>query len=137
MIIYKSGLLTLDYDPGYDILYINWPDVQEYLIPELRQSLSIVVDHVRSYDIKNLMVDTTKSTLEISADEYKEVLKEFGRNLTSTRLQKLARVLTLNETRETKIEEAKNEIHFAIALRTFSNKEEALHWLKGPTASSN
>ncbi|WP_207435534.1 hypothetical protein [Sabulibacter ruber] len=130
MIIYQSGLISLDYDPASDILYLQWPDVQEFLIPEIRQALRILVDHIKSYDIKYLLIDSSKASLEIPPEEYKDVLKEFGYNLSKTRLQKFARILTTNLNREKKVEEVKTEIAFPINLRSFSNKQEALAWLK-------
>ncbi|WP_181305659.1 hypothetical protein [Rufibacter sp. XAAS-G3-1] len=130
MIIYQSGLITLDYDPATDILYIKWPDVQDFLVLEIRQALRILVDHIKSYDIKKLLIDSSQASLEIPGAEYKDVLKEFGQNLMQTRLEKMARLLTPNPTREDKVEEARQELRFPIPLRTFTDKQEAVAWLK-------
>ncbi|KAA3439450.1 hypothetical protein [Rufibacter hautae] len=134
MIIYQSGLITLDYDPATDILFINWPDVQDFLVPEIRQALLILVDHIKSYDIKNLLIDSSRASLDIPGTEYKEVIKEFGHNLMQTRLEKMARILTPNSTRENKVEEARQELRFPIPLRTFTDSKEAYSWLKGTLA---
>ncbi|GGK64971.1 hypothetical protein ACD591_01730 [Rufibacter glacialis] len=134
MIIYQSGLITLDYDPATDILYIEWPDVQDFLVLEIRQALSILVDHIKSYDIKKLLIDSSRASLEIPGDEYKEVLMEFGKNLMNTRLEKLARISTPNAMRENKVTEAQQDVHFTISLRTFTEKKEAISWLKGKVA---
>ncbi|MGV3539601.1 MAG: hypothetical protein ACO1OQ_07310 [Rufibacter sp.] len=130
MIIYQNGFITLEYEPATDILFLEWPDVQDFLLPEVRQALRILVDHVKSYDIKRLLIDSSKASLEIPGEEYKEVVKEFGLNLMGTRLEKLARILTHNAMREEKVEEAKQEVQFTIALRSFTDKQEALIWLQ-------
>ncbi|ALI98230.1 STAS/SEC14 domain-containing protein [Rufibacter tibetensis] len=134
MIIYQSGLITLDYDPATDILYIKWPDVQDFLVPEIKQALHILVDHIRSYDIKKLLIESSKASLDIPGDEYKVVVNEFGQNLMNSRLEKLARILTPNTMRETKVEEVKQELNFSVAMRTFTDKKKALSWLKGTVA---
>jgi hypothetical protein len=131
MIIFQNGLITLDYDPATDILFMEWPDVQDFLVPEIQQALRILVDHITNYDIKRLLIDSSKASLEIPPDEYKDVLKEFAYNLMRTRLEKLARILTPNAMREDKVEETQKEVSFTVALRTFSDKADALSWLKG------
>ncbi|MBA9075437.1 MULTISPECIES: hypothetical protein [Rufibacter] len=130
MILYQSGFLTLDYDPATDILFVEWPDVHEFLVPEINQTLQILVDHLKSYDIKRLLVDASQAALEIPPQEYKEVLKEFGLNLMTTRLEKLARIITPNPAREHNVEEAKQEVGLTLRLQTFPDKQEALLWLE-------
>ncbi|MFC6997566.1 STAS/SEC14 domain-containing protein [Rufibacter roseus] len=136
MIIYQSGILTLDYDPATDILFVEWPDMQHVLLPEIRQALKVLVDHIRNYDIKRLLIDSTKANIDLEGEEYKEVLKEFGLNIMTTRLQKLARVLTKDKKREQQVEQVKQEINLTVELRTFTQRTEALAWLKASVAET-
>lgn len=134
MIIYQSGILTLDYDPATDILFVEWPDMQHVVLPEIKQALKVLVDHVRNHDIKRLLIDSSKANIDLDGDDYKELLKEFGMNIMSTRLQKLARVLTADKNRERQVEQAKQEIGLTVELKSFTDREEALNWLKSITS---
>ncbi|WP_192820491.1 hypothetical protein [Rufibacter sp. LB8] len=130
MIIYHSGILTLDYDPATDIVFVEWPDIQEVVIPEVRQALLVLIENIKNYDIKRLLIDSSKTKLDLQGDEYKEILKEFGKNLMTTRLQKVARVLTKDRAREQQVEQARQEVNLSVELRTFLDRAEAETWLK-------
>jgi hypothetical protein len=85
--------------------------VQDFLVPEIRQALKILVEHIKSYDIKRLLIDSSKASLEIPGAEYKGILREFGQNVMQTRPEEMARILTPNSTREDKVEETRQELH--------------------------
>ncbi|QHL88889.1 hypothetical protein GU926_16215 [Nibribacter ruber] len=130
MIIFQNGLLTLDYEPSTDILFVEWPDIQAFVMPEIKQALQILVDHIKNYDIKRLLIDASKTNLEVQTEEYTVLLKEFGTNLMTTRLEKLARIQTGSGSRENSVQQARKETQFTVRLENFTNKEEALDWLK-------
>ncbi|WP_157433442.1 hypothetical protein [Adhaeribacter aquaticus] len=129
MILFQNGLIRLDYQPSSDILYMDWPSMHSYALSEIRFSLEKLVEVVRHYDIKLLLVDASKSVVDIGDPEYKGVMTEFIYNIMQTRLQKLARIETGNVTREKRIGELKEATKPTFSYQGFTNKEAAKEWL--------
>lgn len=136
MILYQNSFVVLDYEPTTDILAFEWPNVEAYLLPEAKRTLKTLVEYVRNYDVKRLLIDESKTTVSpelIDSPEYKEVLMEFVCDLTKTRLQKSARIVALDKDREAKTKklttEIIQEIKLNISNKDFTNKSEAQSWL--------
>jgi hypothetical protein len=51
-----------------------------------------MVDTVRHYDVKRLLLDTRKTVIAVSEEENREVTSQLASNLAKTPLQKLARI---------------------------------------------
>lgn len=64
MLIY-SGVITLDYDPPTDILETSMPDIKEFALSEVSFCLGLIVESIRNYDIKHLLLDSSKSVIEV------------------------------------------------------------------------
>ena len=58
MILFQNSLLTLAYNPSSDILEVNYPDLYEFLLPEIKHSIDIMIDNVRNYDVKRVLLDS-------------------------------------------------------------------------------
>ncbi|MFD3002830.1 hypothetical protein ACFS7Z_20850 [Pontibacter toksunensis] len=108
---------------------VEWPDFHYYSASEAAYTLDIIVETVRQYDVKYLLTDTRKSTVDIPQPEYKEIILKFARDLTTTRLHKLARVVTDSTRRLKPIREVRQEAHLEVEIEDFYSVEEALDWL--------
>lgn len=131
MILYEDGFLKLDYDANTDILYVPCPDIQAFELLHIHTALAIVVDILASYDIKRFLFDSSKSLIDINPAEYHQLLAQLTRGLVTSRLQKLARVVSTDLVRERSIEQflIQSKEHLPYEIQNFGNKTVALDWL--------
>jgi hypothetical protein len=134
MILFTNGLIVLDYSPAGDVLCVELPDLQEITLPEVRRSFQIVVENIINYDIKNLLLDSSKAIVEVEDEEYKAVILQFGTDLMRTRLQKLARVGSAKLVQEKRAvsvsEEVRQGLNLPVKFGNFSNRADAMNWLQ-------
>ncbi|GAB3203000.1 hypothetical protein ABID22_001186 [Pontibacter aydingkolensis] len=123
-----NKFIKLEYDPAKDVLYFQWPDFYEYAVPELKYILKSVTDTIKSYDIKYLIIDATKSVISISDPLYVEVATQFNIDLKSTRLKRSARIVNDLTVRETQIKEIREKAGFSLEVKSFKKADEALEW---------
>ncbi|WP_299824363.1 hypothetical protein [uncultured Pontibacter sp.] len=137
MIIFENSILRLDYDPANDILVIVYPDLHGYLLPELKRSVDILAEKVRNYDVKKVLLDSSRTVVSVTPEESRAVSMYLASALAQTRLQKLARVESLDATVKVRASENLQHIQQTLALpyllRNFRQKEEALTWLQSET----
>ncbi|MFD3001963.1 hypothetical protein ACFS7Z_16440 [Pontibacter toksunensis] len=133
MILHQSSLITLDYNPATDILVVEYPDVHDFLLPHIRQSLAIMVEAIRNYDVKKLLLDASRTIIDVSEEENRQLTLQLAADLMHTRLQKVARIQPLNYVRETRAQENINRIRqegmLPYQLETFTSKAAAMDWL--------
>ncbi|HEY4650055.1 MAG TPA: hypothetical protein VIG72_01525, partial [Pontibacter sp.] len=134
MQLHKDGLIELNYNVASDILIMRWPDLTGFTMPEIDYAIRKIIDTLRHYDIKHLLVDSRFSTLsDLTRDEYQQVLVNFVQHLKTTRLQKLARICTPDASRELVIDEtadlAINQLAIKFHFRNFADEVAALMWL--------
>jgi len=125
--------IKLDYNPATDILEIEYPDMHSYQLSEIEYSMSLMVESIKNYDVKRLLFDSSKTIIGVSDDEYAKVMAQLISLLTTTRLEKVARIALLDQVRE-KLEQAKINEQAQITvlpfeLKTFSNRADAKAWL--------
>ncbi|MDQ4140973.1 MAG: hypothetical protein M3142_10660 [Bacteroidota bacterium] len=132
MLLY-SGIITLDYNPATDVLVTSMPDVRQFGMSEVSFCLNLIVENIRNYHIKNLLLDSSKSVIEVDDEVYKSITMRFGMELMSTNLKKLARVGTYDKKREEKSArisgELRQELQLPIEFKNFSTPSEAMEWL--------
>lgn len=133
MILHHNGLIKLEYSPATDILQVNYPDLYSYQLTEVRHSLSIMVETIRNYDVKRLLLDASVTSVHITDEENSELNLNLARELSKTRLQKVARIHPLSPLRESiaqkNIEKIFHSGMVPYELKTFSHRTEALSWL--------
>lgn len=141
MILFENHILKLVYTPATDILDAQYPDLHDFLLPEIKHSIEFLIDKVKNYDIKYLLLDTTRTVFSVSPEESREIALYLATGLSKTRIQKLARVKSLNFDVETR---AKGTMQYIIdsgmvsyQLKSFPDKAEALEWLKVKQEVSN
>jgi hypothetical protein len=130
MIIFKNGFITLDYDPASDILSFIMPSVNDVVMPEMRRCLGVIVEHVRNYDVKKVLLDARETDIGVEKESYSTVIAEFYRGLAATRLQKVARLVAPGSQRERIIRGIFEDIHFPMEVRAFAEAAPAVEWLK-------
>ena len=135
MILAKTSIITLDYNPATDILQADYPDLIGFQIPEIKRSLTIMVEAIRNYDVKKLLLDASKTTIEVSQEESSAITRQLAVDLVNTRLQKVARIQPVDNNRERTAQENINQIGQAgllpYQLQTFTHKSDAMAWLMG------
>lgn len=127
--IIPNPVVKLEYNPAQDVLFVEWPEVRDYSVSEAAYTLDVIVETVKFYDVKYLLTDVRKGIVEIPELQYKEVILKFAKGLATTRLQKLARVITASTLREKPVEEVRQEAQLTIPFKNFYNVEEAFKWL--------
>ena len=130
MVIYKNGFLKLDYEPATDILSFEMPNVDDVMMPEMKRSLTVIVEHVRNYDVKRLLLDARHTNISVDEDSYACILSEFYQNLIATRVQKIARLVTLDSKREKVVQKLLDSISLPVELKRFTEASAAFDWLK-------
>lgn len=135
MILFENSIVKLDYDPATDILEIAYPDLHGYLLPEIKHTISIMVDYIRNYDVKKLLLDSSRTEIFVSAAESKEVASFLAAGIGTTRVEKVARVQSPSEaveqTAEGNIRHLRQAQQLPFELQNFTGKPEAVAWLKG------
>jgi hypothetical protein len=127
--IIPNKFIQLDYNPTTDVLFIDWPNIHDYTLPELKFILDEIVDTVKHYDIKRILTDSRKSAITLPDAEYAGIVNQWAINLTTTRLQKFARLTTNNPNREKIANNAAALVVGTIQFMNFENAEAALEWL--------
>ena len=133
MILYEDGLLKLDYDVATDILYLPCPDIYTYELVHVQKAFAVVVEVLNNYDIKKLLFDSSISRLDISAEQYNQLVMDLALGLNKTRLQKLARVSSVDAGRENWmalfLTNAASRIFLSYTIQNFKSKPVAMDWL--------
>jgi hypothetical protein len=133
MNIFSNGLISLDYDPATDILFAALPDIRNFGTTEVERSLQIFVETITNYDIKKLLLDSSKAIIEVDDEVYRKIILTFSTDLMKTRLKYIARVGTPLENQEKRAQEVASNIKqittIPLDFRNFTNPTEALEWL--------
>lgn len=130
MVIYKNGFLTLDYEPATDILSFEMPNVDDVVMPEMKRSLAVIVEHVRNYDVKRILLDARQTNIWVDEDSYACIISEFYRNLMATRVRKIARLVTPDSKREKVVMNLLDNMTLSVEVQRFTEVSAALEWLK-------
>ena len=134
MILYDNPILRLTYAPATDIMVADLSNRHEFYSLEVRQALNLIVEHVRHYDVRHLLMDSRKRVLVIDDLEYAAIMSEFTRALQTTHLQKMARLYTGTPSREDLAKAIIEQMATTFTLRTFTSQAEAMEWLTSISA---
>ncbi|SIT77195.1 hypothetical protein [Pontibacter indicus] len=134
MILLQNSILRLEYDPATDILQVRYPDLQRYHMAEIRHSLQIMVQTIRNYDVRKLLLDARTTAVEIDEEENRQLTLDLTAMLSKTRLMKVARVQPFDPQSEARaqqnIEAARKAGVLTYDVATFTSPVAALNWLK-------
>ncbi|MBC5994534.1 hypothetical protein [Pontibacter cellulosilyticus] len=134
MILHQNSIIKLEYNPATDILEVKYPDLQRFILFEIKESLKLMVDTIRNYDVKRLLLDASSTHIDISDEENRDLSIQLAGELARTRLQKVARIQPLDPKKEQRAQENIKQIEknlpLPYQLRSFSERTVALEWLK-------
>ena len=133
MILLHNSILKLDYNPATDILDIDYPDLHGFLVLEIKHNIDNMVEIIKNYDIKKVLLDSTKTVISVSAEESKQVSAYLATGFMKTRIQKVARLQSLSSHVESTAQNNIKHIHQVLTLpfnlQNFTNKPDAISWL--------
>ena len=134
MLLYQDSILKLEYDPSTDILEMTWPDMALEQLSEVKQALQTMVETIRDYDVKKLLVDGSKASITIPDEDHTNLDLKLAMDFTSTRIQKIARIESSDLKRESKAEKNRHKIQENLSvpflMQNFPDRTSALAWLK-------
>ena len=133
MILLNNSIVELDYNPATDVLEVAYPDLHDYLLPEVKHTIDNMVDIIKNYDIGKLLLDSSRTSILVSTERSTEISMHLAAGLAKTRLSKLARVQSLSNAVETtaqnNISKISTSLNLPFKLQTFTCKGDALEWL--------
>ena len=132
MILHSDRYFEHHYDVKLDMVSIKWPTIETIYLPEIFHSVSILVENVINYNIRNLLVDASKAQLNSTHEEANRVVQQFLHGLKRSRLEKLARIESENHARENMLKQMFVEINqnYPYETRFFKDHTAALKWLE-------
>src|SRR5688572_25983438 len=132
MILFQNNLITLDFNPVTDVLVVQWPDFQKFSLEEIGEAFHLLVDHIKRYDVKKLLIDSGKTNTDVNNQEYLALIYQLGKALKNTRLAKVARVETTNAVWEGQlsgdIDKLRTDYQSLIEYQNFDRIEAAQAW---------
>lgn len=136
MILSQNSLMVLEYEPSSDILTVEWPNAELFLLPDLKQTFLTLIDTVRNYDVKRLLIKATAEFVITALESAKDnsiYIRRVLKGLRGTRLQKIARILAFDMEPDKEEQKLAAEINgdatITIQYRTFPENEMAKAWL--------
>ena len=133
MILFENGIIKLDYAPATDILEVAYPDLEGFLLSEVKHSINILIDNVINYDVKRVLLDATRTVIAVSDEESREVATYLAAGLMKSRVQKVARVqsasASVENTAQSNIRHINNSFLLPFQLQNFNLKPDAIGWL--------
>ena len=133
MILYQNSIIKLDYNPATDVLEVEYPDLHTFLIPEIKHTINTMIEVIKNYDVKKVLIDSSRTIINVSEDESRDITTYLAAGLMQTRVEKLARVQSsasvVEETAQSNIKHVQDAQSLPFLLQNFSSKTEALHWL--------
>jgi len=134
MILFENGIIKLEYFPATDILEVAYPDLYDFMLPEVLNSIDILVGNIINFDVKRVLLDSSLTVVAVSEEKSRRITAHLVAGLTGTRLQKLARVQSASAVAEAaaqgNIGHVRNTYALPFELQNFSCKSEAVAWLK-------
>ncbi|WP_439882735.1 hypothetical protein ACSX1A_06100 [Pontibacter sp. MBLB2868] len=135
----QNSTFSLDYDAASDILHINYTDLQGLSLSDVMYSLQLLVEAIRTYQVKKLLLDLSRSIIEVSDDKNKAITVQFLSDLILTQVQKVARIQRVDphveKVVQTSLEHLKEVGLIPFQLQTFASKSDAIAWLLEETGN--
>ena len=134
MILFENGIIKLEYFPATDILEVAYPDLYDFLLPDVLHSIDILVGNIVHFDVKRVLLDSSLTVVAVSEEKSRRITAHLVAGLMRTRLQKLARVQSANPvveaTAQSNIKHVRDTLPLPFELRNFTCKSAAVGWLR-------
>ncbi len=135
MQLVQNSYFKLDYDPAADVLFVSLPDMRTAGLSEARICFDMMIDYVKNYHIRNILLDSSKAVVEVDDTLYHDLIYDVSIRLKSTPLQRVARVVSNLPKLEENAVLVQGEVLESPApvymIKNFSSKEQAYLWLSG------
>lgn len=130
MIAYQDRLLFLTVIEEEDILVVTWTDSVPYDAAELQRSIDKVIETLHKLHCRKLLIDASVARMAMEDEEIRGILVGFAQELAKLGLEKLARIITSDQSREARVQSIRDEVFLPFHIYDISNREQALKWLK-------
>jgi hypothetical protein len=133
MILHKDRYFEHQYDVKLDLVQVRWPDIEDIYLPEIFHSVNTLVENIRNYNIRNLLVDARDTKLLTSYQDADRVVEALTTGLAQSRLEKLARIESGIFQRENTLRQLSADLNARFHFRTMFFKDfgSAMSWLQG------
>jgi hypothetical protein len=132
MILHSDRYFEHLYDVKLDMVSVKWPTIESIYLPEILNSVSILVQNVINYNIRNMLVDASETKLLADYNDADKVVNMFVDGLAKSRLEKLARIESVNLDREIMLKLLASELNskYNYETRFFNDYSSAFKWLE-------
>ncbi len=132
MILHTDRYFEHIYEVKHDMVCIKWPTIETLYLPEILNSVNTLVQNIKHYNIRHLLVDGSETQPHSSREDADKVVGTFISGLQNTRLEKLARVESAVQARESILKEMLPSISSVcpFEIRFFQDRPAALKWLE-------
>lgn len=132
MILHSDRYFEHLYNVKLDMVSVKWPTIESIYLPEILNSVSILVENVINYNIRNILVDASETKLLADYYDADKVVHLFIDGLAKSRLEKLARIESLNSDRESMLKLLASEMNnkYQYETRFFNDYNSAYKWLE-------
>jgi hypothetical protein len=139
MILHSDRYFEHLYDVKLDMVSIKWPTIESIYLPEILNSVSILVENVINYNIRNMLVDASDTKLLADYEDADKVVHLFVDGLAKSRLEKLARIESVNVDREIMLKLLASEMNnkYNYETRFFNDYSSAYKWLEEGKLGTN
>src|SRR5688572_14729253 len=111
MLLYTDRYFDHVYEVKYDMLTVKWLTIESLYLPEILHSVKVLVENIKNYNIRYLLIDASGIAEHSSVEEDNAVVEMLFSGLANTHLEKLARVQSGNIIRENYLKENIAEIN--------------------------
>ena len=115
------------------ILYVSWKDYDPFMKLHFEAYFFSIIDRLRQENIKKLILDCSCRRHHPSATDFKEIFELFLSGLSTSNLQKMARICPQDPKVSLKLggllENIKEELDLDFELQNFKTPEAAQSWL--------
>jgi hypothetical protein len=130
MIAFQNQFITLSYLEEADILIVSWSNSAPYTAVEIENTFDKVIETINKYHCRKLLIDASEANMSMENKEISTALTNFAVKLGETGIEKLARIITSNQSREEGVQSIRSKISLPFQIYDISNREQAIHWLK-------
>ena len=121
--------MQLNLEPANSLMEVNWPNFEAYSVDETKLALSRLVNTVKTYEVRKLLVDASNAKLNAETEDYEEIIRHYTSLLQETNLEKIARLVTDVPERENRSRKLQKYIPASIQIQNFENSTDARAWL--------
>ena len=135
MVLHTDRYFEHIYDVKHDMVCVKWPTIESLYLPEILNSIKVLVENIKNYNIRHLLIDATETKTHSSNEDANKVVYALMSGLEKTRLEKLARVESAVSERESVLKQMLPEVAVQVnfEIKFFKDIASALNWLQMAT----